>query len=191
MKKFLVIVAVCLVVFSCKESNNEENTVVAEKNEETQNTENLLNKHIFRSETFPISLNFPNKWEIMHDTNLSMIHVLSPTDPKDNFQEMVNIVVGGTNGKDLDTFFEGNLAMISGMFEELEQTEEPSYQTINAVQFKKVRYNYLFEGLPLTAQLYVTIQGENSYIINCSALQNTFDDYQEEFVSIVHSIVLN
>jgi len=183
MKKIFPFVLIVLVLVSCENETNSEPINVS--------SENQLNKNMFVSEFFPVSLSFPAKWEIMTDTNLNMIHVLSPTSDEDFFQEMVNIVVGGTNGKDLDTFFDGNLKMIQGMFEELEQTEEPNYKEINGVQFKKVRYNYLFEGLPLTAQLYVTTKGSKSFIINCSALQNTFDEYQEEFVSIINSLTLN
>ena len=188
MNKLLTFTLLLLILGSCK---NENSVIQIEETTAPANSENLLNKNMFFSDFFPISLSFPKNWEIMNDTTLNMIHVLSPTNENDFFQEMVNIVVGGTNGKDLDTFFEGNLKMIQGMFEELQQTEEPNYQEINGVQFKKVRYNYLFEGLPLTAQLYVTIKGENSFIINCSALQSTFDTYQQEFTSIIHSLTIN
>ncbi len=186
--KYLLSISLILVLISCG------NQIKEEKNSKEiveSSSKNQRSKNIFSSSYFPISLSVPNNWEIMNDTNLNMIHVLSPTSDQDFFQEMVNIVVGGTNGKDLDTFFEGNLNMIQGMFEELDQTEEPNYQEINGVQFKKVRYNYLFEGLPLTAQLYVTIKGDNSFIINCSALQNTFDSFEEEFMSIINSIAIN
>lgn len=188
MKKILPFILIVVSLVSCENETSMEKTSQEPTN---ISSENQMNKNMFVSEFFPVSLSFPDKWEIMNDTNLNMIHVLSPTSVEDFFQEMVNIVVGGTNSKDLDTFFEGNLKMIQGMFEELEQTEEPNYQEINGVRFKKVRYNYLFEGLPLTAQLYVTINGDNSFIINCSALQNTFDQYQEEFTSIVNSLTIN
>ena len=186
--KYIVSISLIAVLISCGNKIEEEKKI---KETIESRSENQMNKNLFSSDYFPVSFSFPSNWEIMNDTTLNMVHVLSPTSDQDFFQEMVNIVVGGTNGKDLDAFFEGNLRMIQGMFEELEQTEEPNYQEINGVQFKKVRYNYLFEGLPLTAQLYVTIKADNSFIINCSALQNTFDSFEEEFISIIHSIAIS
>lgn len=190
MKKLLSFLTAILFLAACEPENSTQTVTENPEKEVMSPSENQLNKNFFKSETFPISFNFPPNWEIMEDTNMSMIHVISPTNETDNFQEMVNIVIGGTRGKDLDAFFDGNLYMIQNMFAELNQTEEQSYQTINEVKFKKVRYNYLIEGLPLTAQLYVTIQNNTSYIINCSALQNTFDEYQEEFTSIMNSLAI-
>jgi len=137
---------------------------------------------------FPVEIDLPLGWELAKDEQLRVLHILSPTNEQDEFQEMVNIVVGTTSDKELDEFFDLNLKVIQGMFEELNQTEKPSYQTINEIKYKKVRYNYLFAGLPLTAQLYVTIKDDKSFIINCSALQNTFDEYAKEFDEIVNSL---
>ena len=175
-------------LFSCSRDNKEKKEI---SSVQTESSDHNLNKNIFVSEWFPVSIVFPQGWEAIEDTNLSMIYIMSPTTKNDNFQEMVNIVVGGTNGKELDSFFDGNLNMIRGMFEELVQTQKPSYQTINGIKFKKVRYNYLIEGLPLTAHLYVTIKDDLSYIINCSALQNTFDEFEKEFSKIVNSFLIN
>ncbi len=188
MKKILYIFLSVFLVLSCEENKETEKTI---KPVQTENSDNAMNQQVFVSEWFPVSVSFPKGWEAVEDTTLSMIYIMTPTDESDNFQEMVNIVVGGTNGKELDAFFDGNLKMIQGMFEELNQTEQPSYQIINGVKFKKVRYNYLIEGLPLTAQLYVTIKDDLSYIINCSALQNTFDEFEEGFSSIVSSFSIS
>lgn len=152
---------------------------------------NSSNENIHAMEKdFPVLAALPPGWEFSYFTEMGMMHVLSPTDSLDNFREMVNIVVGGTRGNDLDSFFDGNLKMLQVIFEELNQTEKPDYQTINGVEFKKVRYNYLVDGLPLTAQLFVTIQDSTSFIINCSALQNTFDTYAQDFEKIVNSVVI-
>lgn len=183
MKHTILILLTFAVLFSCGEET------------EVKETKNSIDKSIPESaiipennNSFPVEIDLPLGWELANDDQLQVLHVLSPTDELDEFQEMVNIVVGTTSGKELDEFFDLNLKMIQGMFDELNQTEKPSYETINGIKFKKVRYNYLFAGLPLTAQLYVTIKDDESFIINCSALQNTFDDYAQEFDEIVNSL---
>ncbi len=183
MKKTILILLTLSILYSC-----------GDKTEVKDNT-NQLDRQIpeavvipEENNSFPVDLDLPVGWEVAKDEQLRVLHILSPTNEMDEFQEMVNIVVGTTSDKELDEFFDLNLKMIEGMFEELNQTEKPSYETINGIKYKKVRYNYLFAGLPLTAQLYVTIKDDKSFIVNCSALQNTFDDYAKEFEEIVNSL---
>ena len=183
MKQTILILLTFTLLFSCGDVTNTEKTA---KLIDKSTPEAVVIPEEINS--FPVEIDLPLGWELAKDEQLKVLHILSPTDELDEFQEMVNIVVGATSDRELDEFFELNLKMIQGMFEELNQTEKPSYETINGVKYKKVRYNYLFAGLPLTAQLYVTIKDDKSFIVNCSALQNTFDDYAKEFENIVNSL---
>jgi hypothetical protein len=137
------------------------------------------------------NINYPKSWEIQTDTMNRILYILSPTDSNDLFQEMMNIVIGETNGLSLKEFFSMNLNAVEEMFDELDRTEDPSEITIINRVFKTVKFNYVFESYPLTANLFVTHKDETSYVVNCSALQNTFDKYQDQFMSVVNSIEIN
>lgn len=145
----------------------------------------------YHNTDFNISLNKPEKWEITADSINNILHIISPLEEEDEFQEMINVVKGKTLGLSLDDFFEKNLKAVEGMFEELNQTQSPTLTTINGRTFKKVKYNYVFQGYPLTADLFVTLTEDASYVINCSALQNTYDNFQEKFESVINSIEIN
>ena len=188
MKRISVIYLSVFLILSCGGDNGRRKIIDPVQ---TETSENEFNQQIFASEWFPVSLSYPKGWEAVEDTNLSMIYIMSPTDTNEMYQEKVHIVVAESSGKSLDDFFEINLKYIQQLFDDLAQTQPPSYQNINGLKYKKVRYNYLIEGLPLTAQLYVTKKSGLTYIVNCSALQTTFDDYHEEFESVISSLIIS
>lgn len=187
MKYIFPLITIVLLLISCEPSienkNNIQNTNVSSNNE--------LNENIYSNKTMNISFSYPKSWEIQTDTINNILYILSPTDSNDLFQEMMNIVVGSTEKLSLNEFFDMNLNAVNGMFDELDRTEEPGELTINDRVFKSVKFNYVFESYPLTANLFVTLNEQTSYVINCSTLQNTFDKYNEQFMSVIHSIEIN
>jgi len=190
MKKLIAFIIILVSLYACSNSESNSNTINETSVESKNNSNNRLNKNVYQSDSLSIKFNYPEDWNVAEGTFIGILNVESPKSSETDFQEIVSIVVGGTSNKGLDEFFGDNLAFIQGMFVDLDQTEEPQNVLINNTTFKKVRYNYLADGFPLTAQLFVTIKDSNSYIINCSALQNTFDTYAEEFTSIVNSLEL-
>ncbi|MGB1039440.1 MAG: PsbP-related protein [Flavobacteriales bacterium] len=190
MKKLIAFIAISVFVIGCGDSESSSTIHNDTSIENQENSYNRLNKNVYQSDSLGIKFNYPENWNVAEGTFIGILNVESPKSSETDFQEIVSIVVGGTSDKGLDEFFDDNLAFIQGMFVDLDQTEEPENIVINSNTFKKVRYNYLADGFPLTAQLFVTIKEGNSYIINCSALQNTFDTYAEEFTSIVNSIII-
>lgn len=151
---------------------------------------NNKSESVYTNDKMNISFNYPKNWEVRTDSINNILYILSPYQEGDEFQEMMNVVVGGTHGLNLDDFLSVNLASVEDVFDELNLTEEPTNVTINNRLFKKVSYNYVSEGggYPLTAGLYVTLANEKSYIINCSALQNTYDQYRTQFMEVINSI---
>jgi hypothetical protein len=143
---------------------------------------------VFSNDELNISFSYPKSWEVQTDSLNRILYILSPTDSSDLFQEMMNIVVGNTENLSLEEFFTLNLKAVEGMFDELDRTEDPGEVSINDRIFKRVKFNYVFESYPLTASLFVTHNDQTSYVVNCSALQNTFDKYQDQFMSVVNSI---
>ncbi|MEN8928645.1 MAG: PsbP-related protein [Flavobacteriales bacterium] len=187
MKNLIILVLLVSFIFSCSSSDKPVDELTAQ---DEKSTNNGLNANIYSNEQMNISFNYPDSWEVRTDTVNGILYILSSFKEGDDFQEMMNVVVGGTQGLNLEEFLSINLVAVEDMFEELVLTEEPTVYEINDREFKKVKYNYVSEGggYPLTAGLFVTHANNKSYIINCSALQNTFDQYQEEFMSVVNSI---
>lgn len=193
MKNLIISITLIVSLGSCNsdvknEKAPENNDTIINETESTTNNE--LNENIYSNEKMNISFNYPGSWEVRTDTVNNILYILSPYQGGDDFQEMMNVVVGGTQGLNLDEFLSVNLVAVEDVFEELSLSEIPSDYEINSRLFKKVKYNYVSEGggYPLTAGLFVTHANNKSYIINCSALQNTYDQYQEEFMSVVNSI---
>ncbi|MDB4088420.1 hypothetical protein N9544_02235 [Flavobacteriales bacterium] len=174
-------------LISC-ETNTEKKSLTDNSEIKELSSNNELNENIYTNDDLNISFSYPKSWEIQTDTMNGILYILSPTDSSDLFQEMMNIVIGNTNGLSLEEFFSMNLNAVEGMFDELDRTEDPSEISINNKVFKQVKFNYVFESYPLTANLFVTHKDETSYVVNCSALQNTFDKYQDQFMSVVNSI---
>ena len=77
----------------------------------------------FYHEDFNIAMYKPDGWEISIDSINNVLHVVSPLTEGDDFQEMINVVKGKTQGLTLTDFFQKNLNVVQEMFEELDQTE--------------------------------------------------------------------
>ena len=146
----------------------------------------------FKSDLFKFSLEHPVNWEILTEEESNIIHVYTPEDSlNDGFREMINIVIGSSEGITLDDFFDRNSKIIQNSFDELEEIEKANLIKVNDIDFKTIMYNYTFSGYKLSAKIYVAFHKDKSYIINCSALQDTFENYKIDFEEIVKSIKFN
>lgn len=190
MKNLIAPLIFLTILISC-ETTTEKKSIRDSSEDKELITNNKLHENIYSNDALNISFNYPKSWEIQTDTINRILYILSPTDSNDLFQEMMNIVIGETNGLSLKEFFSMNLNAVEEMFDKLDRTEDPGEITIINRVFKTVKFNYIFESYPLTANLFVTHKDETSYVVNCSALQNTFDEYQDQFMSVVNSIEIN
>lgn len=186
--KNLIAPFILFIVFVSCESSPVKKTLLIDYETIEQNYNKELNENIFSNDELNISFSYPKSWEVQTDSHNRILYVLSPSDSSDLFQEMMNIVVGNTESLNLEEFFSLNLKAVEGVFDELDRTEDPSQVSINDRVFKRVKFNYVFEGYPLTANLFVTHNEQTSYVVNCSALQSTFDQYQNQFMIVVNSI---
>ena len=186
--KNLIAPFILFTLFVSCESTPVKKTISEDSEVIEQSFNNELNESIFSNDELNISFSYPKSWEVQTDSHNRILYILSPTDSSDLFQEMMNIVVGNTEGLGLEEFFTMNLKAVEGVFDELDRTEDPGEVSINDKVFKRVKFNYVFEGYPLTANLFVTHNEQTSYVVNCSALQNTFDQYQDQFMVVVNSI---
>lgn len=193
MKKTVLFSIAISLLISCETEGYVPNISVGEDSKMDQEGEvsqiKLANN--YNNEKFNFSLNYPENWEVSEDTLSNLVYILTPSSSADEFQEMINIVIGSSSDLTLEEFFERNNSIVQNSFEELIQLENATVLNINGVDFKTVKYNYTFMGYKLTAKIYVALKGENSYIINCSALQNTFEAYEEDFEKVVNSMTLS
>jgi len=179
MKKLLLNIIFAVFLFSCSGTDKTN----------AQSIEKIIStvENNYQNQEFRFSLNCPETWDILEDSLSSLVYLLTPTDSLDSFQEMINVVIGSSEGKTLEQFFKLNDTIVQKSFDELIQLENAKTININGVDFKTVKYNYTFGGYKLTAKIYVALKGDFSYILNCSALQSTFPDFENEFKNIVRS----
>ena len=193
MKKLILLLTAILFLISCKPETSVSDVFIGEdsKANEKEKISQVKLENSYLNKRFNFTLNYPNNWEISEDTLSNLVYILTPSDTADEFQEMINVVIGSSSNLTLEEFFDRNNSIVQNSFEELIQLENATMLSINGVDFKTVKYNYIFAGYKLTAKIYVALKGENSYIINCSALQNTFETHEENFKKTVTSIKLN
>ena len=149
---------------------------------------NEINENVFSNESLNLSFSFPKNWEVQTDTVNKVVYIMSNSSSEDGFKEMINIMIGDSKELSLDDFFSLNMTVIDETFEELSITEDPADVKINDRDYKKVKYNYVVQGYPLTNNIFVTMRNSEVYIVSCSSLQNTYDQYQDQFMSVVNSI---
>ncbi len=187
MKNLLTPFLIFSLLISCKPEIKQKETAVAEEIVELSSN-NEINENIYSNELLNLSFSYPKNWEVQSDTINKVVYIMSNSSSDDGFKEMINIMVGDSKGLSLDDFFSLNMTVIDETFDELSISDGPGETEINGREFKKVKYNYIVQGYPLTNHIFVTNRDSSVYIVSCSALQNTFDQYQDQFMSIVNSI---
>jgi hypothetical protein len=137
--------------------------------------------------TFTISA--PEGWR-KQDTLISgsmFTTVSSPLENAgDNFRENVNVVTENSQGYGYKEYTTASIRNMSDKIpgvkviseEETKVDEEPAMAVI---------YTFPYSGFDLKNTAYITVKNNTGYIITCTALVNTFDRYQPEFLSCLKS----
>ena len=188
MKNIIALIILVVLLGSCNNDAKIVSSPETQKQSSTKISNNEINENVFSNEALNLSFSYPKNWEVQTDTINKVVYIMSNSSSDDGFKEMINIMIGDSKELNLDDFFSLNMTVIDETFEELSITEDPADVKINDRDYKNVKYNYVVQGYPLTNHIFVTMRESEVYIVSCSALQNTYDQYQDQFMSVVNSI---
>lgn len=135
-----------------------------------------------------ISVKNLKDWEIKENYQDIPVFFMSPTEgEEDTFQENINMVSENAPGYSLKEYYDANIAGINQYLIGFEIIKDAVDIKINNHDFKKMVYKHNSQGYDFKVLVFFTVKGGKGYVINCTALNNTFDEYYSDFNKLAES----
>ena len=139
------------------------------------------------------SLKYPNGWTTQEQSSpFNVVLFKSPLESKsDNFSENVNVIVEKAPGYTTEQYYQANIKSINQNhtlknFKILESGNKIIYGKTG----KYLIYTHTYNNTPLKVKAYFFTNGENGYVITCTAKPETFNTYLPTFENIVSTFKL-
>ncbi len=144
----------------------------------------------YYNDDLSISVKNNDGWEIKENYENIPVFFMSPLDgDADMFQENINMVNESAPGYSLSQYYDANLKNINLYLQGFEVVEEPVNLEINGETFKKMAYKHSSQGIDLKVLVYFAVKGGKGYVINCTALTSTFEDFRPQFEALANSFM--
>lgn len=171
MKKLLFLLVGPLLLFSCTDIPTELET--------------------YSDEEYGFELGFPEGWEIEQPSDEGYIKVIfhSPSQgPLDDFAESINVGVENKGEFSFDVYMDLSLENM----ESLEGFKLEDVGTIEGMEYQHQYFIYLhtYESTRIKALALVIEDGNQAFIVNCSADAKTFREFEPIFFKSVGSFKL-
>ena len=138
-------------------------------------------------ETGEIAVNmiFPTDWDRAENFTEQVALVgYSPLEgPNDPFQENVNIVTERADGFALDTYYEATLEALTFLNDYRLLSSKDT--VVNSYEAKKIIFTASSNAGQFQFMDFIFYQQDHGIVITCTARQDTFADYEAEFLQIV------
>ena len=138
--------------------------------------------------TSGISVTFPEDWIIdVFETGPLVFIGFSPIDGEtDNFQESINLVTETVDTLGLSEYVDATISSIENSIDNFTQisTFPKSVNGLNAI---RLVYTGSFNNQDLKYLDYIFLVDGIGYVITCTALEDTYDDFEALFESIAES----
>lgn len=135
-----------------------------------------------------ISIKNTKDWEAHENYQGIPVFFMSPIENEnDSFRENITIVSENAPSYSLTQYYQDNIKGIDKYLIDFKILEEVADIKINGNNFKKVTYEHYSQNTDLNVLVYFTVKKEKGYVISCTALDNTFDDYKKDFETLAES----
>lgn len=111
----------------------------------------------------------------------------SPTNDVDSFMENINIQRDDRIGKvDLEQYYQ---QYRTKLYTELDQVKTISIteMRINGIDFKNLKCSYIYQGVPLSGDIYFTVYKRTGFMITCTTLRSTMTEWQPVYNNFLRS----
>ena len=182
--KVLSLIIVLLFVVSCSNSVKQETNSKKNNKEESNN----INSEVYFNDSLNVSFIKIQDWDIMENFHDVPVFCLSPLKNKQDFyQENITIISEDIHGYNLNEYYNNNLKGLQSFLTDFKIINEENWTNQNGHQFKKLIYTNNSQGYTFKVLVLFTSAKEKGYVVNCTALLNTFNEYLDDFNVITKS----
>lgn len=190
--KLVYITLIGLLVASCGPSEADVDKMTSELDnlmgELEKEVEKVKDPNRYYNDDLNISVINNEGWEIKENQEDIPVFFMSPLDGEsDLFQENINMVNESAPGYTLDQYYDANLRGIDLYLQGFKVLEEPIMIKIDGHDFKKMVYEHTSSGLKVKVLVYFAVKGGKGYVINCTALEDSFDEFKPQFEKLAES----
>ena len=146
---------------------------------------------VYVNEAYNLQVTPPAGWEIDEsDTDMIVVFMSTPTGDDDNFGENINMLTAVAD--ELPDPAEYGQAILDNLGAAFENTQLIAADSLMIGDRPAIRveYGYTAMELDLQASQHIILADDIVYIITCTALDDTFEAYKEDFEASVGSIVI-
>lgn len=131
------------------------------------------------------TLTCPDSWEKKTDYMGTDVMFLSPLEgPGDEFQENVNVIVEKLpSGMGLEQYVKISLKNAKQILTDYAILENSTVQ-LNGLDAQRFLISHRMGNMKLHALVYVIVKGRKAYTVTCTALDNTYEQYEQQFDDI-------
>lgn len=168
-----------LFIVSCNDSAKQKH-----KEEESKN----INYEIYVNDSLNISFIKIQDWIIMENFHDVPVFYLSPRqNEQDFYQENITIVNEDIHESNLSEYYNNNVKGLKSFLTDFKIINEEDWTNQNGQKFKKLTYTNNSQGYTFKVLVLFSTTKEKGYVINCTALLDTFDEYLDDFNIITTS----
>lgn len=180
--KTLYIITVFLFIISCTGSTKQE---LSDTEKAKSNT---IVSEIYYNDTLNISFIKLQNWNIMENFHDVPVFCLSPRkNDQDFYQENITLVSENINNYNINEYYNSNIKGLQSFLNDFKIIHKGDWNNENGAHFKKLIYTTNSQGYTFKVLVFFTILKDKGYVVNCTALLNTFDEYEDDFNIFIES----
>jgi PsbP len=196
MKQVLLCCALTAILFAgCFPTDKKAGGSEKEKGKETKvenaagtaEARDTADYYISKSNGFSIMK--PKGWDVKENYSASIpVFFISKIEgPSDRFTENINIAVERVGSYGLNAYYDASIANLKKGLTDANIIGDVVDGETNGVKYKKVIFEYSYEGTPIKALDYIIVSNERGYVITCASAPKSFDKFKPKFEEIANT----
>ncbi len=138
------------------------------------------------------SLTPPDGWEKQDGQGMVDVFYLSPADSSaDDFRENIGVTIEKLpENMTIKAYWDQAQTHMDRMFTNLNLLEE-EFITLNGKDAVRTVYTHDMGQMKLKQSQYIVVSGKKALVLTCSALQDTYDEYEPTFKKCARTFKVN